>query len=98
MRAISRIAPSFAVRGNWDSRNWSRIDIFHGTGFQELNGRSKRVVIRDVPLRVVGMSADNPYLLPFALRTRTPEEYTVLLFHFPDILQQAVAQNVDLYL
>src|SRR5262249_32203008 len=46
MTRIASIAPTFAVRGNWDVWYWSDLDLFGGTGVRELNGEAVAVQVR----------------------------------------------------
>jgi hypothetical protein len=40
MSQISRLAPTFGVRGNWDTAYWRAQDLFGNTGVTELDGKS----------------------------------------------------------
>jgi len=56
MTALAQLAPTFAVRGNWDMAYWSELDLFGGTGVVELDGRRSKLVIRGVPVSLSGLA------------------------------------------
>jgi hypothetical protein len=41
MTRLAAIAPTFAVKGNWDAWYWGRLNLFDGTGVEELNGTAR---------------------------------------------------------
>src|SRR6185295_20262966 len=43
MTRLAAIAPTFAVRGNWDVWFWKGLDLYGGTGVRELNCAAARV-------------------------------------------------------
>jgi len=51
---LAAIAPTFAVRGNWDTAYWRGVDLFGGTGVVELNKGGARVDAAGVSLWVAG--------------------------------------------
>jgi predicted MPP superfamily phosphohydrolase len=97
MRALAQIAPTFAVRGNWDTRNSSHLDLFGGTGARELNGDAVRLEIHGTPIWIAGLAFDNTAALKDTLARIPPEELSLFLYHMPDLMPEAVAEHVDLY-
>lgn len=108
-RALTRlaaVAPTFAVRGNWDVHYWRREELFGGTGVTELRNEAARVDVAGTPVWVAGVpyaSADAPpYDVGGAIREATEKvpagEFTILLYHTPDeILRVAGEGRADLY-
>ena len=92
MNRLAKIAPTFAVKGNWDTSR-----IFEGAGAKELDGQAHRVEIRGVPIWIAGLAADNAPGLGKALNRIPAGEFVVLLYHYPDILAEAADHHVDLY-
>jgi predicted MPP superfamily phosphohydrolase len=98
MRALSRIAPTFAVRGNWD--DWNP-DLYDGTGVRELNREFVKLDVKGADVYLLGIGATyNPQ--PSSLAQKVPPQAVkVLLYHFPDILAQvssAPNEQLDLIL
>ena len=103
---LSAIAPTYVVRGNWDTAYWRRMELFEGTGVVELRKEAARVDVAGTTLWVAGA--------PFAslaeppdgeaggirntLKDVPPEAFTLFLYHTPDLILEAVETNrVDLY-
>jgi uncharacterized protein len=103
---LAAIAPTYAVRGNWDTGFWWREELFEGTGVVELKREAARVDVAGTSLRVVGAPfaslAEPPDGVPSGLRNVLrdvpPEAFTLFLYHTPDlILEAAETGRVDLY-
>jgi len=100
--ALAKIAPTFVVRGNWDAHNWSGLNLFEGTGAKELDGETVRLEIGGTPVWIGGLAYDNPSASQrSALRTmvrRIPSsEFSVMLYHMPDLMPEVAAEHIDLY-
>jgi predicted MPP superfamily phosphohydrolase len=94
---IAKIAPTFVVKGNWDTRSWVGIDLFQGTGATELDGFAVMLEVRGFPIWVSGVAVDNEEALKQALGSIPPEAFKLFLYHYPDLIQEVAALNVDLY-
>ena len=105
---LARIAPTFAVRGNWDVWYWGRQDLFGGTGVRELNGEAVRVDVKaaGTPVWVAGAAygerdawLHGPGGKVGRALGEVPEGAPVVfLYHTPDeILDIAATNRVDLY-
>lgn len=103
---LSSIAPTYVVRGNWDTAFWRREELFGGTGVVELKKEAARLDVAGTTLWVAGAPfaslADPPDGVPSgirnALRDVPPEAFTLFLYHTPDlILEAAETGRVDLY-
>jgi hypothetical protein len=95
--AMAKIAPTFVVRGNWDTENWFKVELFGGTGAIELNGDAVRREISGVPIWIAGLAFDNRSGLNSAVR-RIPEgEFSLFLYHSPDLIPDVAAHGIDLY-
>jgi len=103
---LSRLAPTFAVRGNWDvgggGKSWSdqqqaaaRLGIFEGTGVRELDGDA-------APLRsdvwIAGISVKSRDKVGKALALVPSGAVSVFLCHWPDEIEEAARAKADLYL
>jgi len=96
--ALAKVAPTFVVRGNWDSGSDRRnIDLFGGTGARELDGDAVRIEIAGTPLWISGIAFDNASSLKPTVRVIPPAEFSILLYHLPDLMPEVVGENIDLY-
>jgi predicted MPP superfamily phosphohydrolase len=95
LKALARIAPTFVVKGNWD--RMMRLPVFDGTGAHELNGKAQRLMIRGAPIWLAGLSDGNEAALGGMMRDVPAGEFSVLLYHRPDLPHEAQANRVDLY-
>lgn len=98
MGKLSRLAPTYAVKGNWDIIHWGALDLFGGTGVVELKGRGRIVPIAGAHLMIAGL----PPFLSLRVKENTAEKargsLLVWLSHYPDEIQEAALGGVDLYL
>jgi uncharacterized protein len=94
---IGVIAPTFAVRGNWDSWFWSGLDLFGRTGARELRSEAVRVDVRGTPLWVAGVPVESEAEIARVLDTIPPGALSVFLHHYPDEIMQVSKWPVDLY-
>jgi predicted MPP superfamily phosphohydrolase len=98
MTRLARVAPTFAVRGNWDVWYSSDLDLFGGTSVRELNGEAVRIDVRGTPVWVAGVPADYGNLIPKALAAVPRGALSILLDHYPDDIEEAAKAGADLYL
>lgn len=103
---LSSIAPTFAVRGNWDVWYWRRQDLFGGTGVRELNGEAVEVDVAGASVWVAGAAygaLDAPLngadgKINRALKGVPEGALTLFLYHTPDEIEEITASSkVDLY-
>jgi predicted MPP superfamily phosphohydrolase len=100
MTRLARIAPTYAVRGNWDADG---VDLFGGTGVHELEQEAVKISVAGTHFWLAGMRA---YKVDEAARARLlrtlaaigPAEYVVFLAHYPDMIDYAAERHVDLLL
>ena len=95
--ALAKIAPTFAVRGNWDSDFRRSRELFPNTGAQELNGTAVRLEVDGVPIWIGGLAYNNASALNTIVNSVPRHEFLLLLYHTPDLIEQAVARRLDLY-
>lgn len=103
---LASIAPTYAVRGNWDTAYWRRHELFEGTGVYELKREAARVDVAGTSLWVAGAPfaslAEPPdgerTGIENTLKNAPPDAFTLFLYHTPDLILEAAATNrVDLY-
>lgn len=98
MTRLAKIAPTYAVRGNWDVERWWNIDLFGGTGVHELEGSAVQLTVAGTTLWLGGAPFDDSEAIERALKTIPPQEFSVFLYHSPDQIAQIAQSNVDLCL
>jgi predicted MPP superfamily phosphohydrolase len=96
---IAKIAPTFAVKGNWDAWYFPEIGRFDDTGATELDGTSATVVVDGAPVRVVGVGflGGLEGIAP-AFAALPADGPAVVLYHppYPDVVPPKFASRVDL--
>jgi predicted MPP superfamily phosphohydrolase len=98
MTRLAAVAPTYAVRGNWDTRQWGRIDLFGGTGAVELENQAVRVALDGGrALWLVGLDADSGDQIESALGRVPAGALTVLLHHYPEEIDRVAAAGADLF-
>ena len=83
MKAISRIAPLYGVRGNWEAWWFTHVDTFRGSGIKELNGTSKRLTLNGQPIWIGGCAVDNEGVMKRMLKSMPKDAYRIVLHHYP---------------
>lgn len=94
---ISRIAPTFVVRGNWDAWYWKDIDLFGGTGARTLAVDSAALVVRGTTVAVSGVPVEREHEIKSFMKTLRAEPFNIFLYHYPDMIGEALWGPVDLY-
>jgi uncharacterized protein len=97
MTRLAEIAPTFAVRGNWDVWYWPNLDLFGGTGVQELRGEAVGKVIDGTPVCVAGVAYDSEQQIGRVLGPIPAEALTVFLYHTPDEFEAVAQRRADVY-
>jgi uncharacterized protein len=94
---LAAIAPTFVVRGNWDSWYWYNIKLFDGTGANELNGNALNITIKGNSVWIAGVAVDNERMMKQSLSSISEGAFTVFLYHYPDLINEVAEQKVDLF-
>jgi hypothetical protein len=99
MTRLAGIAPTFAVRGNWDAHLWHDVALWEGTGAVELDGAALALAATaDRPaVWIAGATDGDVAALDRALAALPAGAVRLMLYHHPDELDRAVAAGVDLY-
>jgi len=95
---IAAIAPTFVVKGNWDTQYWQDLPLFDGTGVQELNGTSVNMKLRGVRVGIAGVGVLSELRTDRALAGIPPDAFKIFLYHYPDLMRALADRHVDLYL
>lgn len=95
---LAQIAPTFAVRGNWDIWYWGREELFGGTGVRELNGEAVKVEAAGASLWVAGAPVGGAEKIEAALDAAPPDAFRLFLYHYPDEIPEVSTKGkADLY-
>ncbi|MCA1594316.1 MAG: metallophosphoesterase [Acidobacteria bacterium] len=95
---LAQIAPTYAVKGNWDTGFWAGRDLFGGTGVKELNAEALKVDVAGVPIWIAGAPYGKAGKIGDILEGVPTGAFTIFLYHTPDaILDVAQLKKVDLY-
>ncbi len=94
MTRLAAIAPTYAVRGNWDVWYWSDLDLFGGTGVVEL----RDTAVQLGSIWIAGVPYGDEAKLAQVAAAIPPGALSVLLFHTPDEIERASTLGMDLYL
>jgi predicted MPP superfamily phosphohydrolase len=94
---IARIAPTFAVRGNWDAGSWYELDLFGGTGACELKNEAVKLDVRGTSLRIAGVSVGRENRIGMVLGAIPASDFSVFLYHYPDEIMEVARRRADLY-
>jgi predicted MPP superfamily phosphohydrolase len=97
MTRLAAIAPTFAVKGNWDAWYWGRLNLFDGTGVEELNGTAREVKAGTSSIWVAGVAVESEDRLNQAFKSIPPGACTLFLYHYPDLIREVAERPVDLY-
>ncbi len=97
LTGLSQIAPTFVVKGNWDAWYYTNLDLFGGTGVKELNNEAVKVDLAGTSIWLVGMPVANAPGFDQAFAAVPPKAFTLMLYHYPDEIEEAQQRNVDLY-
>jgi len=94
MTRLAKIAPTFAVLGNWDT---NPSYLFDGTGVHPLDGEVAKLRIGGEKIWIGGARIGH---LPTGLffQSAPPDALTIFLYHYPSGASEAAKAKVDLCL
>jgi uncharacterized protein len=103
MTKLTRIAPVYAVRGNWDTVTFAGVDLYKNTGVQVLHESTAKLAVRGTPVWIAGMDLGanrdkaGTFRMERVIQSVPSDEFLIFLYHSPDFIETAVANSVDLY-
>jgi len=98
MKDLKAPLGKFAVYGNFETRHWSGLDYYSGTGFKLLDSQTVVLKKNGEALSISGLSCEKPQDVADVLEKLPAESFDVFLFHFSDLIEDIEGLNVDLYL
>ncbi len=98
MKNLNASLAKFAVRGNFDTRRRIRLDLYCDIGFELLDAKTVPVAKNGETIYISGLSCANPSGFQALLSPVPRGNYSVFLYHYPDLVESLEDYNVDLYL
>jgi len=98
MKKLKAALSKLAVYGNFEVAYWDKLGVFDGTGFKVLDGENATVEKDGEKIYITGISCAHPERAAEALKQVPPANFSVFLYHYPDLVEDLSALNVDLYL
>lgn len=95
---LAKLAPTFAVKGNWDVRIVPGLDHYGGTGVRELDGSAERIAAAGAEVWVAGTAVDEEQKIRGSLSSPPSGAFTVFLHHSPDWIEEVAVRGADVYL
>lgn len=96
MRALARVAPTYAVQGNWDRFVPDLPALFAGTGVVELDGQVVHHRVRGVEVAITGAPIDESGTIARATRALPAGGVRLFAYHSPDAIEAIAGPQVDL--
>jgi len=93
---LSAIAPTFAVEGNHDRRQFRALNIFDQTGVRELNGQAISIEVAGAKICLLGASVDEEWRLQHILNSLPTDAFNIFIYHFPAAVFDIGSHPVDL--
>ncbi len=97
IRALTKIAPVYGVRGNWEVWWFQHVDTFEGTGMHELDGHAVVVDVRGQSVALGGTRVDGEDRMEAALDAMPEDAFRIALHHYP-AAAEIVGDKADLLL
>lgn len=91
---IAAIAPTFAVKGNWE--DMIGLDACTGLNIRELNGEAVKVQVGSAELWLAGVALGDEHLVAKALQAVPQGAFTLFLYHAPPLVLELAERKVDL--
>jgi len=97
LKLLVQIAPTYVVKGNWDVWFFKNVDRYGETGVNELDGPTK-VNLAGAEIWICGLPAETRKSIADAVSGIPENAYRIFLYHYPDFIEEAAANKIDLYL
>lgn len=98
MKGLKAPIGKYAVTGNIDVWRFRNVDLFGDTGFEVLENQSVKLQKNGETLYISGVGGLNSIEHNKELAAVPKQCYSVLLHHYPDLIEDLGNSNVDLYL
>ena len=98
MSALAKVAPVYAVLGNWDAWINAGLRFYDDLPVHLLSADGELVTVRGTRLWISGTGAARSGHLQRLMQERPKDAVAVYIHHFPDSIEDAAALGCDLYL
>jgi len=98
MEELTRIAPVYAVIGNWEAWWFAHLDLYGGTGVRALLDETVSVEVDGRRFHIAGVSVDHEPRIPDVLARVPRESFCLFLHHFPAAAAEASEGGADVLL
>ena len=98
MKKLKADIGKYAVLGNIDFWCWDNSDLFGNTGFQVLDKGNIKLVKNGETFYISGLNCKYPDTYYEVLKSIPGNNYSIFLYHYPDLVEDLKEINVDLYL
>ncbi|MHC4913893.1 MAG: metallophosphoesterase [Planctomycetota bacterium] len=85
MTRLAEIAPTWAVRGNWEAWWFQTLDLYSGTGVKELGGKAMRVAAGGSEVWLCGGVFEEGEKNRAALKEVPGGRFAVFVHHYPEV-------------
>ena len=96
MFELAKIAPVYAVRGNWDMRTGALDELYAGTGVRVLEREVVPVEVNGQKVWTGGFPAEYGVDIHEMFAPAPKTEFRFLIHHYPDRGEAAADSNIDL--
>lgn len=97
MTSLAKIAPAFAVEGNWEElSDYKDLDLYGGTGVTVLDAGAAEMDVRGAKVWIAGAALWGDWRVEEALDRVPAGAPTILLYHMPSVVALAAKRGVDL--
>ena len=94
---ISRLAPVFAVDGNWENGHYTD-RIFKNTGIHYIEDKTEQFSVRGISLNLIGVPFNDERSCKKMMDKLSTDTVNIILTHTPDLIPLASsAEKVDFY-
>jgi predicted MPP superfamily phosphohydrolase len=98
LRRLDAPLGKFAIRGSFERRARSHLDLLQDTGFRWLEHETVTVQKGGDVIDICGLGLDEAEACRDLLQGTAPARFRVFLFHTPDLVEDVNGLGVDLYL
>jgi predicted MPP superfamily phosphohydrolase len=98
LRGLDAPLGEFAIKGSFEVRYWSGLDLLGNTGFRWLEHDTVAASKGDDAINISGLSLDRSGACRDLLQGVGPDRFHIFLFHTPDLIEDIRGLSVDLYL
>jgi predicted MPP superfamily phosphohydrolase len=98
IKELRAVAPVYCSRGNHEYRSHCPMEALQDLGARWLTGAKERLEVRGTPLDVAGVDAGDEAAARALAKGLEPGVFSVLLYHYPDLVPEVGGLGYDLML